>query len=502
MATPTADKARTYFPSKEKGADGQALDVRLVDTPLSVSTIKCAELSATDDYYNGALGWFITGALVGEFIHVLDYDGTSKVLTLAKELSAAPAEDDQFILAVGGNYRSTYETFGLTADGDLPELESVVGDNIGATAMTIKKISAAISAGTLSVFYDFSLDLLFVKMDAGAYGVGLDVSGDVSDGIVFLPDGEAYIQVDITAVNLPGGDATDTYIIAIPERTNIPDQEGAQTGTTNGLTRYHGRVVKNTDGADTMVGLLAYNDKPAGSNTTLAGGESLGTTAGDFEATDASDWPTRGFWLKNTTVNAGAGDCRYAKYRSGNQIYCQAVEWATLDFDGGDNEIERGDAIEDGTSGATAVVDQIVVTSGTWGGNDAAGSMILKLVVGTFGAGNDIEVASLVSAQCDGASNLSLRGYDATNWSAADDIEIMTDLDIGIDEPSTDQFEDPEPYQAPDNVVFDDKPDSGDSISIGDLTSSSIYMIWLREWIPADAEPRANIDADTHLQWS
>lgn len=61
-------------------------------------------------------------------------------------------------------------------------------------------------------------------------------------------------------------------------------------------------------------------------------------------------------------------------------------------FDTGSVEIEEGDTIEGGTSGATAVARRIVSDDGTWAGDDASGYIIVHSITGTFSAGEDLEV--------------------------------------------------------------------------------------------------------------
>lgn len=57
---------------------------------------------------------------------------------------------------------------------------------------------------------------------------------------------------------------------------------------------------------------------------------------------------------------------------------------------GGTTEIAPGDTITGATSGATAIVDQVLLYSGTWAGGDAAGFIIAKHddINGTFGSEN------------------------------------------------------------------------------------------------------------------
>jgi len=504
MGTPTADKLRYYFASKYLVADGGTITEQTADSGTA-TTIVDAALTQADDYWNGAVGRFegdtTTAALRGQFFHVKDFTASSDTLTLARSLPGVPVSGDTYKMFIGGNYRGDTELYGLSMNGSLPELISTTGTNV--TGLTITKASQQLDIGTMSVFYDFSQDELYIKVGADNYGPGLDVSGDVSAGIITDDTFNGWIQVDVVAGSLPGDNQTDEFILAKPERTLTPDYEGYETAIDgDGYTRYMLEVVKNTDSTDSMVGLEAYTNKPAGTATTMASG-GLTTAAGSFVATDASDWDSRGLWVKNTTVNGGAGDCRYIKYRSANSFYSQAVEWATLSFDGGTTEIVKGATIEDETSGATAVVDQIVVTSGTWGGNDAAGDMILKAVDGDFGDGNNIQVSSSTYAVADGDSALGMRGYTAVSWSPADSIEPMSDVDLGADAPSTDQFENPSTvYTAPENVTFTDYPSTTDALPLTELAAGSIYGIWRREWIVSDARARSDVDSSINSFWS
>lgn len=327
MATPEADKLRFFFPSKYLSADDDTLTVRTADSGGSLKTIVDAGLTEVDDYWNGAIGYFLgnttTVTLRSVFFHVQDFDSASDTLTLYNELPTIPVSGDTFVLILGGNYRSNHQTFGMLAATLQPENQSVTGTNI--TGLTITKISACLEEGTLYVFYDNALAELYIKMDSGNYGVGLDVSGDVSDGIILDEFAKGWIQVDVINASLPGSSQTDTFALTFPIATFTPDYEGAETSIIGGKIRYRLEVIKNTDINNKMKGLSVYTQKPPGTDSTIDTGETLGTGEDDFSAVNASDWPTNSFWVKNTTVNAGAGDCRYVKFRSGNRLYCEAA---------------------------------------------------------------------------------------------------------------------------------------------------------------------------------
>lgn len=63
---------------------------------------------------------------------------------------------------------------------------------------------------------------------------------------------------------------------------------------------------------------------------------------------------------------------------------------------GGTNEISAGNTITGQTSGATAIVEQVLLYSGSWAGGDAAGFFVVKRnsIVGTFGSENVVGEAA------------------------------------------------------------------------------------------------------------
>lgn len=326
----------------------------------------------------------------------------------------------------------------MLVGGVLPEIAPVAGVNV--TGLTIKKASAKLGSGTLTVQYNQTLELVRIKMGTQNFGVGLDVSADLSDAVVFAEDGQGWLQVDVVAASLPPGAATDIWTLSHPQQTLTPDYEGYETkNDIGGKTSYRLEAVKNTDLVDSMVDLSVYAGRPAGAGTAIATGQSLGLVAGSFDVTDATGWPTKGFWIRNRTVNGGVGDCRYVNYRSGNTLFCFGVDWATLAFGTGTSEIRQGDVLTGATSGATAVVDQVLLASGTWAGGDAGGTLLLKKVVGTFTNGEFLRVGGVNMARATANSGLGLRSYTAVAWAAGNQIQPMPDVDVGANKPANNQ---------------------------------------------------------------
>lgn len=65
-------------------------------------------------------------------------------------------------------------------------------------------------------------------------------------------------------------------------------------------------------------------------------------------------------------------------------LYYQKTDIESVAFTLGDNEISAGDTITGKVSAETAIVDYVDVTSGTWGGADAAGTIYVHTVSGAF----------------------------------------------------------------------------------------------------------------------
>lgn len=102
----------------------------------------------------------------------------------------------------------------------------------------------------------------------------------------------------------------------------------------------------------------------------------------------------------------------------------QASYW-TLSFDQGATQIMEGDTVTGGTSGATGIaLYDAEAATGSYGGGDAAGTIILTQVTGTFQDDEDLEVSASPVAVADGT---------ATSRGADDDSDDTTWLRAAID---------------------------------------------------------------------
>jgi hypothetical protein len=93
---------------------------------------------------------------------------------------------------------------------------------------------------------------------------------------------------------------------------------------------------------------------------------------------------------------------------------------------GGTNELAAGETITGATSGATAVIKEVLLYSGSWAGGDAAGFFIVERddISGTFGSEN-------VTGETAGATDDATvtvqeeHGFDVDTEVAADDSAIV-----------------------------------------------------------------------------
>ncbi len=93
----------------------------------------------------------------------------------------------------------------------------------------------------------------------------------------------------------------------------------------------------------------------------------------------------------------------YERY-DGQPKPSKASYWV-LGFDAGSAAISEGDTVTGATSGATgkALIDA-VVTSGSYGGGDAAGYIVLTVVSGAFADDENLQVSAVTKCVADGTA--------------------------------------------------------------------------------------------------
>ena len=506
MATPSPDQLGIYYTSKDLATDGAAIPDRVVGSDSSVLSLSVTALTEATDYWNGAIGVFVgtgtTAALRGFLFHVRKWDLTTKKLSLAQPLPVAPAAGDMFKLIASGKTASNYEVLAMKISGKQPEVESVTGTQI--TGVTIKKVSALLGEGTLTVSYNTSpAKSLTIKMGTANPGPEATLTANVTNLPVYNADLSGYILVDVTFASLPAGSRSDTFTITAPKGNLIPSMEGYETNDGIGRVRYHLIVAKNksTSPLDAMTAFSIWTGKPAGNQTSMNAYYSYSTdTPGSFGVLDASTWPTRGFWVRNKTANSGIGDIRYIDYRSGNMLYVKPVSWGYLRFQNGTTELKPGMAIT-GASTNSAIIDQVVLTSGTWSGT-ATGTLILKKFIGSFSTNETIKVNNIQYAIASASSTRGYRGFTAQNWSSSDKVEPASDIDIGINLPSGGFYKSPENENiAPDGVTFGLYQAQTEALILESLMAGNSVGIWTRETILDGTQARQDLNGDVSISW-
>ncbi|TIR92243.1 MAG: hypothetical protein E5X19_18815, partial [Mesorhizobium sp.] len=90
----------------------------------------------------------------------------------------------------------------------------------------------------------------------------------------------------------------------------------------------------------------------------------------------------------------------------GDIVTIAFLQWVIPFSGGGTNQISAGDKIKGATSGATAIVEEVLLQSGSWAGGDAAGFFTVQegSLVGTFQSENVYDTTTQASAGIDDAT--------------------------------------------------------------------------------------------------
>jgi hypothetical protein len=472
MPTPKPEKLLITYVGA--GTDGAALGT---GTIAAGSTVDNIVTSAALTNAPGGRGVFsantTTAALRGQRFRVRVAEGSG--YRLARSLPAAPAAGDTFLWIGPGSARSITPAHMLTVGGAQPELAGVAGATI--TGLTILQAAGQLGPGTLTMSFVAATKKVQIKMGTDEYGAELDLSTATSPAYVYDAAESGFLKVSWVVGSLPATDQTETWTLAVANAAIIPDTEGYESAEGVGAVTYYAYALTNTDLADIMSELSAYTIRPTGTATTIAAGSSLGLDAADVTLTDASDWPTAGFWLRNTTK----GDCRYVTSRSGNVLTCPKVSHVTLTGNG-TSAASVGTTITGATSGAKAVVL-----------SSRPGYAICRIVSGTFQTSETAGALGTLSAVTVG-----FRGFAAVSWAAGDSVEPMTDLDIASDPLPVEAVT--AESQTPTTIAFS-APTEASPLSLGNLGAGSTIVTWLRKVTVAGAAAVTGRRNDLIAQW-
>ena len=189
--------------------DGQVNDLSATTTSF-ISNLA----SAVDDFYNDQTIHFISGSLTGQSRVVVDYNGTTKAITVDQALTSAPANGDEFIIlsnhvhsvaeivdAVWSEDQSSYTTAGsfgyyldaqVSAAGVTPPTAAAIADAVWDEVRSPDHVTE----GTFGYYVDAQVS------SAGAGGSGLyQVTVTVQNESAEVLQG-ARVNVDGTTLTL------------------------------------------------------------------------------------------------------------------------------------------------------------------------------------------------------------------------------------------------------------------------------------------------------------
>lgn len=204
--------------------------------------------------------------------------------------------------------------------------------------------------------------------DAVYYGINCDITGTIAvdDTITGSVSGETAVVVGFS----------DDYVYYAYESGDFSIGEYLNVG---GSPQAEVLATKITGGASTQKNNAIYKSRAA-----------------DLYRADIDAVPGEGDVLG---VFSLLGE-DYAIRKGISEIYAYFYKatssgWTLIDYpyelyftSGGTYEVQEQDVITGGISGATATIQKVILTSGSWAGGDAAGRFIINTVTGTFQAEN------------------------------------------------------------------------------------------------------------------
>jgi len=211
-----------------------------------------------------------------------------------------------------------------------------------------------------------------LNFDAGTAAIA---EGDTVTGATSSATGEALIDAVITSGSYVGNDAAG-YLILTNVTGTFQDDENLQVSAATKSV---------ADGPATNRG--ADND----TDDTTWIRDAIETLRADIGVVPGSG-RIRGVWAYGGNFWAfrdNAGGTAAVMHKATTSGWTAQDLGREIAFtSGGTTEIASQDTITGATSGATAVVERVLVTSGTWAAGDAAGRFILSGQTGTFQAEN------------------------------------------------------------------------------------------------------------------
>lgn len=132
----------------------------------------------------------------------------------------------------------------------------------------------------------------------------------------------------------------------------------------------------------------------------MGGGENLVDSPFDLK-------PGEAIHMLNYECDVRGNYRRFQGYeRTDGRPAPSAADYKVLNFVTGISAIAVNDTVTGVSSGATAVVIQVTISSGSWGTSDAVGFLVLDEIVGTFQDAEVLNVSATPSATTDGVAGI------------------------------------------------------------------------------------------------
>ncbi len=293
---------------RELAANGDTPD-QFTASGGTTSTVVCAALTESNDYWNGALLRWDSGANAGLWSNVGDFVSGTDTLVLDDVLPVAAANGDEFTLFLGGKFASDVEVRSLATS-----------PLVNVTGFEIANAAAMNGEGTGTLRFDAATGFLTWQPPREDEGNAVTVSALAIGGraIVYgagtsLEQLGKFLVLERTAAALPVADAADDVSLDLVPGGFVARVTGAEAAA--GVTLYRPVAVKNMSSGEARE-LAAWCAPPFPAAAAAVLAADLGTGAGTLEADALTGWGASG-WVYNATKD----DARYFYDRSGRSAF-------------------------------------------------------------------------------------------------------------------------------------------------------------------------------------
>ncbi|RMD93746.1 MAG: hypothetical protein D6811_04305 [Alphaproteobacteria bacterium] len=201
-------------------------------------------------------------------------------------------------------------------------------------------------------------------------GSGAISAGDTVTGATSGATGVALYDASVSSGSWAGGDAAG-FLVLYKVSGTFQDNENLQVAS---VTKAVANGTQISEGATDDTTHNSYMDDVRTALRAL-----IGAVPGSGGI--------RGVHVFNGDVYAfrdDAGGAQCVMHKATSSGWVAQSFGRVLYFDAGSAAFSEGETVTGGTSGATATVERVVQQSGTWGGLDAAGYLVLSGVSGAF----------------------------------------------------------------------------------------------------------------------